>query len=253
MAVIELHKVSKIYHRHPRRPFFYRYLLDKWRRGPGERFYALREVSFELERGETLGVVGPNGAGKSTLLSLIAGLSEPDEGELCVTGRAAGLLELGSGFHPDLTGRENLAVYASLLGLSARQLRQRFEQIVGFAGIGEFLDEPLRTYSSGMILRLAFSVAIHVDADIMLFDEILTVGDQNFQAACLARIFELKRRGCAFVCVSHAPDLLKRLCERALWLEQGRVVRDGPIGEVLEAYQACQAVNARACLDPTQG
>jgi len=245
MAVVEFRKVSKVYHRHPSRPFFYRYLLDKWRRAPGERFYALREVSFTLEAGETLAVIGPNGAGKSTLLSLIGGLSEPEEGEVRVQGRAAGLLELGSGFHPDLTGRENLAVYASLLGMSARQLRQRFEQIVEFAGIGEFLDEPLRTYSSGMILRLAFSVAIHVEADIMLFDEVLAVGDQAFQAACLARIFELKRRGCTFVCVSHGAELLKRLCERALWLEEGRVVRDGPVGEILEAYQACQAANAR--------
>jgi ABC-type polysaccharide/polyol phosphate transport system ATPase subunit len=244
MAAIEFRNVSKIYHRHPSRPFFHRYLLEKWRRAPKERFYALRDVSFRLERGEAVGVVGANGAGKSTLLSLIAGLSFPDQGEVRVEGRTAGLLELGSGFHPDLTGRENLTVYAALLGLDARQLRERFERMVEFAGIGEFLDEPLRTYSSGMVLRLAFSVAIHVEADIMLFDEVLAVGDQAFQAACFEKIFELRRRGATFVCVSHAPEILKRLCERALWLEGGQVVRDGPTGQVLEAYQSFLAVKA---------
>ncbi len=244
MAAIEFRNVSKIYHRHPSRPFFHRYLLDKWRRAHKERFYALRDVSFRLERGETLAVVGANGAGKSTLLSLIAGLSFPDRGEVRVEGRTAGLLELGSGFHPDLTGRENLKVYAALLGLDARQLRERFERIVEFAGIGQFLDEPLRTYSSGMVLRLAFSVAIHVEADILLFDEVLAVGDQAFQAACFEKILALRRTGSTFVCVSHAPEILKRLCERALWLEGGRVVRDGPIREVLEAYQSFLAVKA---------
>lgn len=241
---VEFRRVSKIYYRHPSRPFFHRYLMDKWRRRPKERFYGLREVTFELEEGGSLGVVGSNGAGKSTLLSLIAGLSFPDEGEVKVRGRVAGLLELGSGFHPDLTGRENLVVYASLLGLTRAQLRQRFDEIVDFSGIGEFLDEPLRTYSAGMVLRLAFSVAIHVEAEVMLFDEILAVGDQAFQAACFEKIEQLRRRGCTFVCVSHAAETLKRICSRALWLEAGRVVRDGPIREVLEAYQAAGAAHA---------
>ncbi len=243
---IEFRKVSKIYYRHPSRAFLHRYLMDKWRRKRKERFYALREVSFELEEGGSLAVVGSNGAGKSTLLSLIAGLSFPDEGEVRVRGRVAGLLELGSGFHPDLTGRENLAVYASLLGLGRTELRRRFDEIVEFSGIGEFLDEPLRTYSAGMILRLAFSVAIHVEAEVMLFDEILAVGDQAFQAACFERIEELRRRGCTFVCVSHAGEILKRICTRALWLDAGRVVREGPVREVLEAYQAASAAQAAA-------
>lgn len=234
--VVEFRSVTKIYHRHPSRPFFHRYLLDKWQRKPKERFYALRDVSFQVERGASVAVVGPNGAGKSTLLSLIAGLSFPDEGEVKVDGRVAGLLELGSGFHPDLTGRENLMVYGSLLGLTRAQLRERYDAIVEFSGIGEFLDEPLRTYSAGMVLRLAFSVAIHVEADVMLFDEILAVGDQAFQAACLEKIQQMQRRGCTFVCVSHAGELLKRLCTRALWLDAGRLVRDGPVREVLEAY-----------------
>lgn len=248
---VEFLRVSKTYHRHPGRSFFYRFLMDQWRRKPRERFYALRDVSFELEEGGSLAVVGSNGAGKSTLLSLIAGLSFPDEGEVRVRGRVAGLLELGSGFHPDLTGRENLTVYASLLGLTRAQLRARFDDIVAFAGIGDFLDEPLRTYSAGMVLRLAFSVAIHVEAEVMLFDEILAVGDQAFQAACFERIEQLRRRGCTFVCVSHAAEMLKRICSRALWLDAGRLVRDGPVREVLEAYQVAGAAHAAAASGPT--
>jgi len=242
--VIEFRNVSKIYYRHHTRRFFHRYLMEKWRRGAREPFYALRDVSFEIEEGGSLAVVGANGAGKSTLLSLIAGLSFPDEGQVEVRGRVAGLLELGSGFHPDLTGRENLVVYASLLGLSRRELQDRFDQIVEFSGIGEFLDEPLRTYSAGMILRLAFSTAIHVEADIMLFDEILAVGDQGFQTACFEKIRELREKGCTFVCVSHSADVLKRLCARAIWLEGGRVVRDGPCAEVVEAYRLSAGAHA---------
>jgi ABC-type polysaccharide/polyol phosphate transport system ATPase subunit len=245
-SAIEFRHVSKIYYRHHTRRFFHRYLMERMRRVPRESFYALRDVSFELEEGGSLAVVGPNGAGKSTLLSLIAGLSFPDEGQVEVRGRVAGLLELGSGFHPDLTGRENLVVYASLLGLSRRELRDRFDEIVEFSGIGDFLDEPLRTYSTGMILRLAFSVAIHVDADIMLFDEILAVGDQAFQAACLEKIRELRRKGCTFVCVSHSSELLKRLCTRGIWLEGGQVVRDGPVAEVIEAYQLFLVAHAHS-------
>ncbi|MGB9604607.1 MAG: ABC transporter ATP-binding protein [Bryobacteraceae bacterium] len=243
--VIEFRHVSKIYYRHHTRRFFHRYLMEKWRRSPREPFYALRDVSFVVEKGGSLAVVGPNGAGKSTLLSMIAGLTFPDEGEIEVRGRVAGLLELGSGFHPDLTGRENLVVYASLLGLSRGELNRRFDEIVEFSGIGEFLDEPLRTYSAGMILRLAFSVAIHVEAELMLFDEILAVGDQSFQAACFEKIAELRDKGCTFVCVSHAGEILKRLCRRAIWLEGGRVVREGPTREVVDAYQAASAAHAR--------
>jgi|YNPBryunderm2012_1023409.scaffolds.fasta_scaffold00143_26 ABC-type polysaccharide/polyol phosphate transport system ATPase subunit len=242
--VIEFRQVSKLYYRHHTRRFFHRYLMEKWGRAPKEPFYALRDVSFEVEEGDSLAVVGPNGAGKSTLLSLIAGLSFPDEGQVEVRGKVAGLLELGSGFHPDLTGRENLVVYASLLGLSRSELRERFDEIVEFSGIGDFLDEPLRTYSAGMILRLAFSVAIHVEAGVMLFDEILAVGDQSFQASCFEKIVELRRKGCTIVCVSHSADVLKRLCARAIWLEGGRVVRDGPVAEVVEAYRLSAGAHA---------
>jgi ABC-type polysaccharide/polyol phosphate transport system ATPase subunit len=189
-------------------------------------------------------VVGPNGAGKSTLLSLVAGLSWPDEGEISVEGRVAALLELGSGFHPDLTGEENLRVNAAILGFSRKQTVERFDQIVEFSGIGDFMDEPLRTYSSGMVLRLAFSVAIHADLDVLLIDEVLAVGDQSFQAKCIERIFELKRAGKILVFVSHVPQVLQQLCDRALWLESGHMVREGPVGGTLEAYQAYLTVGA---------
>ncbi|MEK7408559.1 MAG: ABC transporter ATP-binding protein [Acidobacteriota bacterium] len=245
MAVVEFQNVSKIYSRHASRQFFHRYLWERWRRRK-EQFCALRNVSFALEHGESLAVVGPNGAGKTTLLSLICGLSFPEEGRVLVDGKVAGLLELGSGFHPDLTGVENLNVYASLLGLSRRQTRERFDAIVEFAGIGEFIDEPLRTYSSGMVLRLAFSVAVQVDADIMLVDEVLAVGDQNFQAKCFDKILALKREGKVFICASHVSHFIKQLCDRALWLDGGRLIRQGPVEEVLDAYQAHLKVAAHA-------
>lgn len=244
MAAVRLQNVSKRYSLHARRQFFSSFLSKRLRRSEEGKFYALKDISFTLEHGESLGVVGPNGAGKSTLLSLIAGLCWPDEGELSVEGRVAALLELGSGFHPDLTGQENLRVNAAILGFSRKQTAERFDQIVEFSGVGDFMDEPLRTYSSGMVLRLAFSVAVHADLDILLIDEVLAVGDQSFQAKCMERILELKRAGKILVCVSHAPQVLKELCDRALWLESGHMVREGPAGETLEAYQAYLTVGA---------
>ncbi len=244
MAVVELQNVSKSYYRRPTRHFFHRFLMDKWRGVDSERFYALRNVSFTLSHGESLAVVGPNGAGKSTLLNLIGGLSYPDEGRIYVEGRVAALLELGSGFHPDLTGSENLRIYASLLGLSRREVLDREDRIVDFSGIRDFINEPLRTYSAGMIMRLAFSVAVHVDAELILVDEVLAVGDQAFQAKCFEKIFELKREGKVFICVSHVSDVIRELCASAIWLEGGRVVRQGPTGEVLDAYQACAFAGA---------
>ena len=211
--------------------------LDEWLRGkPVGRFFALREVSFRLEAGESMAIVGRNGAGKSTLLSLVAGLTQPDSGRVRVDGRVAALLELGSGFHPDLTGEENLRLNASLLGLT----RQRTESIAGaiaeFADIGDFLREPLRTYSTGMLMRLAFAIAIHVDPDILIVDEVLAVGDQAFQAKCFERIRQFRGEGKTLLFVSHASPLVREICGRGLWLEHGKVVMDGSAGEVLEAY-----------------
>jgi len=191
-----------------------------------------------------MAVVGRNGAGKSTLLSLVAGLAEPNEGCVAVDGRVAALMELGSGFHPDLTGVENLRLNASLLGLTRQRTSEVHDSITEFAGIGDFINQPLRTYSSGMIMRLAFSVAIHVDPDILIVDEVLAVGDQNFQAKCFEKISELKHAGKTLLFVSHAANNVRKLCERALWLDHGEVMMDGPAGEVIDAYVA-QSTAAR--------
>ncbi|MDX2181866.1 MAG: ABC transporter ATP-binding protein [Bryobacteraceae bacterium] len=193
-------------------------------------------MSFEIGKGESVALIGANGAGKSTLLGLVAGLAAPDEGTVSVTGRLAALLELGSGFHGDLTGRENVYLNGALLGLSRAEMKRQFDQIVDFSGVREFIDEPLRTYSSGMIVRLAFSVAIQVEPDILIVDEVLAVGDQSFQAKCLERIAAFQRSGNTLICVSHVPSAVQDLCPRAIWLDHGRVVKDGPSPSVIEDY-----------------
>ena len=209
-----------------------------------EPFHALKDVSFELEAGESLAVVGRNGAGKSTLLSLVAGLAQPSEGKVEVTGRIAAMLELGAGFHPDLTGLENLTLNASLLGLSRKQTEAQADAMIEFSGIGDFIEEPLRTYSSGMVARLAFSVAIHVDPDILIIDEVLAVGDAAFTAKCHEKIREFHRVGKTLLFVSHGAGVVKEVCERGLWLDHGKVMRSGPIAEVLAAYEESQAASA---------
>jgi lipopolysaccharide transport system ATP-binding protein len=180
--------------------------------------------------------VGRNGAGKSTLLGLVAGLARPDCGRIAVEGRVAALLELGSGFHPDLTGFENLRLNASLLGLSRRRTEEVAGAIAEFADIGDFLREPLRTYSTGMLMRLAFAIAIHVDPDILIVDEVLAVGDQAFQQKCFERIRSFRSEGKTLLFVSHATQLVREICNRGLWLEHGKVRMDGAAAEVLEAY-----------------
>jgi ABC-type polysaccharide/polyol phosphate transport system ATPase subunit len=211
--------------------------LRGWFRGRHrERFYALKNVSFRLEHGQSLAVIGANGAGKSTLLGLVAGLAQPDSGKVIVNGRVAALLELGSGFHPDLTGAENVRLNASLLGFTRRQTAEAFHQIVDFAGIDDFINEPLRTYSSGMIVRLAFSIAVHVDPEILLIDEVLAVGDQSFQAKCFAKVRELREQGKSLLCVSHARAMVESLCDRAIWLDHGEIVMADTVYQVCEAY-----------------
>jgi ABC-type polysaccharide/polyol phosphate transport system ATPase subunit len=212
--------------------------IARWSKGTHkERFVALKNVSFRVRQGESVAVVGPNGAGKSTLLGLVVGVTQPDCGEITVNGRVASLLEVGSGFHPDLTGAENLRLNASLLGLTRKRTEELFEGIVEFAGIGDFIDEPLRTYSAGMMMRLAFSVAVNMDPDILVIDEILAVGDQAFQAKCFERILQFKRAGKTIFCVSHNLNTLEWLCERAIWLDQGEVMMDDRMRSVREAYE----------------
>ena len=238
MSVVRLQSVVKTYSRAVSRQFIRSLVFSRLRPAPHELFYALKDISLELKEGDCLGLVGPNGAGKSTLLSVIAGLSWPDSGSLEINGRVAALLELGSGFHADLTGAENVLLNAALLGFSRRRASEKFEEIVDFSGIRDFIHEPLRTYSAGMTLRLAFSVAMAVDPDILLIDEVLAVGDQAFQAKCIGRIMQLKKAGRVLICASHDMDTLRQLSTRAVWLDHGGVVRLGPAGEVIDAYEA---------------
>jgi ABC-type polysaccharide/polyol phosphate transport system ATPase subunit len=194
-----------------------------------------------VERGESLAVVGPNGAGKSTLLSLVAGLTKPDRGTVTVNGRVAALLELGAGFHPDLTGHENVRLNASLLGLNRSRANRVYDEIVEFSGIGEYINEPLRTYSTGMMMRLAFSIAVNMEPEVLLIDEVLAVGDAAFQVKCLEKIRSLRKSGKTLLCVSHAQSMIRDFCDRAIWLDHGQLIMTGTITEVTEAYAGRQA------------
>lgn len=201
-----------------------------------EHFWALRHVSFTVAPGEMIGVIGHNGAGKSTLLQLIGGIGTPDEGRVKLNGRVGALLDLGAGFHPDLTGRENLLVTAVVAGLSRREAARRFAEIVEFAELEAFIDNPVRTYSTGMQMRLAFAVAVHTAPDILLVDEYLSVGDMAFQSKCLDRIAQFKASGCAIVLISHNVEQIQQLCDRALWLNRGQIAAYGEPRAVIEQY-----------------
>lgn len=198
-----------------------------------EDFTALAPLDLEIRRGESVALLGRNGSGKSTLLKLLAGVMAPDTGRVRVRGRLAGLLEVGAGFHPDLTGRENVHLNAAILGMRPAQVATCFDAIVDFADIGPFLDTQVRFYSSGMFLRLAFAVAVHTDPDVFLVDEILAVGDEAFRDKCLRRIEELSAQGRTLVVVSHDLPLMERLCDRGVVLDNGRVVADGPVAEAV--------------------
>lgn len=239
--VVRFDQVSKRFILHQNRSrSFQEMALNLFRRRPADReaevFWALKEVSFEIAPGETVGLVGPNGAGKSTILKLIANVLEPTTGQVEVQGRVGALLELGAGFHPDLTGRENIYLNGSILGLSRTEIKRRFESIVAFSGTEQFVDVPVKHYSSGMLVRLGFSIATTLDPDILLIDEVLAVGDQAFQAKCLQRIGEMKRKGTTLFFVSHDVNLVRRLCNRTLWLEKGHIHFQGDTGEVTSSY-----------------
>ncbi|MCU1233083.1 MAG: transporter related [Candidatus Solibacter sp.] len=236
--MIEFEHVSKTFSHTGGAKLLGAHVRERLQRREREVFYALKDVSFRVEPGHSMAIIGGNGAGKSTLLSLVAGLSRPNEGRVTVDGKVAALLELGSGFHPDLTGRENVALNASMLGLSRKRTEESFESIVEFSGIGDFIEEPIRTYSSGMIMRLAFSVAVNVNPDILIIDEVLAVGDQAFQAKCFEKIFGFKRAGKTLLFVSHSPQLVRDLCDQAVWLHHGKAMMVGTAEEVLTAYSA---------------
>ncbi len=201
-------------------------------------FWALRDIGFRIDRGETVAIIGKNGSGKSTLLQVICGTLTPTRGSVAVQGRVAALLELGSGFNPEFTGRENVYLNGSVLGLTRHQVEERFEAIVAFADIGEFIDQPVKTYSSGMYVRLAFAVIANVDADVLVVDEALAVGDVFFAQKCMRFLREFQAGGGTLVFVSHSSAAVVNLCQRAIWLENGKVVMDGVAKDVSEAYHA---------------
>jgi lipopolysaccharide transport system ATP-binding protein len=235
-VAIELSDLGKRYeiYSHP-----YQRLLQTILRGKRtfyREFWALRNVSLRLRAGETLGVIGRNGSGKSTLLQLVAGTLTPTTGSVRTSGRIAAMLELGSGFNPEFTGRENVFLNGAILGISRGEMRQNFDRIAKFADIGNFIDQPVKTYSSGMMMRLAFSVAVHTTPDILIIDEALAVGDTAFQSKCLYRIRELQKTGVAMLLVSHSPNVLIEFCERAAYLDNGQLVMVGGCREVVARY-----------------
>jgi ABC-type polysaccharide/polyol phosphate transport system ATPase subunit len=239
MVAVQASQLSKRFVLHHDRPRSLQELLAgvvSRRYSQGEEFWALRNVSFQVNQGEMLGVIGPNGAGKSTLLKLMARVLEPTSGVITVQGRVGALLELGTGFHPDLTGRENIFLNGTLLGLTNGEIGQRIDDVIAFAELEHFIDIALRNYSSGMQMRLAFAVAVHVDPDTLLIDEVLAVGDEAFQRKCLRQIHRLRRQGKTIVFVSHDLSSVAQLCDQALWLEDGQVQEQGPVREVIDRY-----------------
>ena len=208
-------------------------------------FEALKGISFTVHDGEVLGIIGRNGSGKSTILKIMAGVYRPTSGVVNIRGKVAALIELGAGFHPDLTGRENIVLNGLLLGLSKREIQSREEQILEFAELGEFIDSPVKQYSSGMFMRLGFAVATEVDPDILLVDEILAVGDESFQQKCLARIEDFRRRGKTIIVVSHDLESVRKLCRRTLLIGEGVLLFDGPPDEgVMRYHEQCQTAVA---------
>jgi|SRR6185436_1998065 len=221
-----------------------RYWLRQPRRGVWSRirpsyqeFWALRDVTFTVHRGEAIGVIGPNGAGKSTLLKILSEITAPTGGEIRLYGRLSALIEVGSGFHPELTGRENVFLSGSILGMRRAEIRARLADIIAFADIGDFIDAPVKWFSSGMYVRLGFAIAAHLDPQILLIDEALAVGDAEFQQKCYERIGSLRAAGTTIVFISHDLCSVERLCERALMMQHGRVAADGPAAEVVATYR----------------
>jgi ABC-type polysaccharide/polyol phosphate transport system ATPase subunit len=238
MAVaISVSNVSKRFRLAGEKPVSLKERVVRRRKTATVDFWALRDVDLEIDEGQTIGLLGHNGSGKSTLLKLVGGILQPTTGEIAVRGRVASLLELGAGFHPELTGRENVYLNGAILGLSQKELRRRFDDIVEFAELEQFIDTQVRNYSSGMYVRLGFAVAVNVDPDVLLVDEVLTVGDENFQRKCLDRVHELQQDGRTIVVVSHATDLMRRTCDRIAVLDHGQLVTFDAPGEAIRVFR----------------
>jgi len=241
--MIDLNHVWKKYPLKKDRPGFKEFILNfykflyKWRDGESRVFYALKDLTLQIRQGECVGIIGRNGAGKSTLLSIILGTILPSKGNIKVIGGVTPILELGAGFHPDLTGRENIILNGILLGMTKLDVVKEMNSIIDFSGIGEFIDFPVRTYSSGMYLRLAFSVAMHTDPEILLIDEVLSVGDEDFQKRSKEAIMKLIKGGITTVFVSHNLQDIEEICNRAIWLDHGRVIAEGEPKKVIDKYR----------------
>jgi len=238
-SAIVVQQLGKQFRRyHPDRPWTFQEAIVRGVRRlfPEGRFWALRGASFEVERGKMVGIIGANGAGKSTLLRLVGGVYKPDEGSVQIRGRVGALLDLGTGFHPDLTGRENILINGVISGLTRKEVFEQYESIIDFAELKDFIDNPLRTYSTGMQLRLAFAVATHIQPEILLIDEVLAVGDIAFQQKCLRRINEFKAQCCTILLVSHDPGVIRRMCDEVIWLRSGQVASHGPAEIVTAQY-----------------
>ena len=235
-AVVRVSHLSKRFRLfHERHQSLKQSLLNR-RRSQHEDFWALRDISFDVHEGETFGIVGHNGSGKSTMLKCLTGILQPDGGTVAVDGTVSALLELGAGFHPELSGRENVFLNAAILGLSRRQVHERYDEIVEFSGLEQFIDTPVKNYSSGMFVRLGFAVAVNVDPDVLIIDEVLAVGDAEFQAKCGDKIAEYRDRQKTIVLVTHSMDDVNRLCNRAAWIDHGQLRMIGSPNEITDSY-----------------
>lgn len=270
--IIEVENLSKLYHVGDSRPKSLRHAAERWwnkykkiklinnspkiqfdesQRGPKHgTFWSLKNICLKVNAGEVVGIIGKNGAGKSTLLKVLSRITEPTSGRAVLRGRVASLLEVGTGFHPDLTGRENAYLNGAILGMRKDEIEKRFDSIVSFAEVENFIDTPVKHYSSGMYVRLAFAVAAHLDPEILIVDEVLAVGDFSFQQKCLTHMKNLTRKGMTILFVSHQMSAIQTICRRAFFLEGGRVEADGPAMQIVDRYQRSFQENEEACRDP---
>lgn len=234
---IEIKNLNKVFKIYSDKANTLKEKLLFWKRNNNEKRIILENINLDIKKGESVALIGINGSGKSTLLKLITGILYPNKGKIKTHGKVTSLLELGAGFHPDFTGRENIYFNASIFGLTKEEIESRLDKIIEFSELQDFIDNPVRTYSSGMYMRLAFSVAINVDADILLIDEILAVGDQHFQKKCMNKLQELKNSNKTIVIVSHSLDNVEKLCDRAVWIHEGKIKMNGISKDVITEYK----------------
>lgn len=236
MKAIEVKDVQKSFKVYRDKPTTLGERLIFWKKNKFENRPILKGISFTVDKGEAVGLIGSNGCGKSTTLKLLTKIIYPTSGEIIINGKVSALIELGAGFHPDMSGRENIYINASIFGLTRKEIDSKLEQIIEFSGLEDFIDNPVRTYSSGMYMRLAFAVAINVEADILFIDEILSVGDAAFQEKCFKKLFEIKEKGTTIIIVSHSLGQIEQICNRSIWIKNGRIEMDGTPKEVHKKY-----------------